>query len=102
MFSTGFTLLSAFFFFYRSPDSSACKAFDSILYNIDEVLSINSFADVFAFGDFNVHHKDCLTCFGVTDRSGELCYNFSILNALLRWLTFLLGPQTLILTVLLF
>ena len=29
------------------------------------------------FEDFNVHHKDWLTCSGGTDRPGELCYNFS-------------------------
>ena len=34
--------------------------------------------DVFIFGDFHVHHKDWLTYSGGTDRSGELCYNFSI------------------------
>ena len=32
--------------------------FDSISFNIDEVLSINPSANVFVFGDFNVHHKD--------------------------------------------
>ena len=69
--------------------------------NIDEVLSINPSAYVFAFGDFNVHYKDWLTYSGGTDRSGELCYNFSQMT-LLGWLTFLLRPQTVTLTVLLF
>ena len=50
--------LSYFFFLYQSPSSSLCTAFDSISSNIDEVLSINPSADVFVFGDFNVHHKD--------------------------------------------
>ena len=54
--------------------------FDSISSNIDEVLSINPSANVFVFGDFNVHHKDWLTYSGGTDRPGELCYNFSISN----------------------
>ena len=31
---------------------------------------------------FDVHHKDWLTYCGGTDRSGELCYNFSISNHL--------------------
>ena len=31
---------------------------------MDEVLSINPSANVFFFGDFNVHHKDWLTYFG--------------------------------------
>ena len=41
--------------------------FDSISSNIEEVLSINPSA-VFVFGDFKVHHKDCLTYSGGTDR----------------------------------
>ena len=69
--------VSYFFFLYRSPSSSLCTAFDSISSNIDEVLSINPSANVFVFGDFNVHHKDWLTYSGGTDRPGELCYNFS-------------------------
>ena len=56
MFLTGFTSLSAYFFFlYWSPSSSLFKVFDSISSNIDEVLSINRSANVFVFGDFNVH-----------------------------------------------
>ena len=70
--------VSYFFFLYRSPSSSLCTAFDSISSNIDEVLSINPSANVLVFVDFNVHHKDWLTCSGKTDRPGELCYNFSI------------------------
>ena len=66
-----------FFFLYQSPSSALCTVFDSISSNIDEVLSINPSANVFVFGDFNVHHKDWLTYSGGTDRSGELCYNFS-------------------------
>ena len=72
--------LSYFFFLYRSPSSSLCTVFDSISSNIDEVLSINPSANVFVFGDFNVHHKDWLTYSGGTDRPGKLCYNFSISN----------------------
>ena len=56
--------------------------FDSISSNIEEVLSINPSANVFVFGDFNVHHKDWLTYSGGTDRPGEFCYNFSISNDL--------------------
>ena len=70
------------FFRYRSPSLSLCTVFDSISSNIDEVLSINPSANVFVFGDFNVHHKDWLTYSGGTDRLGELCQNFSISNDL--------------------
>ena len=66
--------MSYFFFHYRSPSSSLCTVFDSISSNIDEVLSINPSANVFVFGDFNVHNKDWLTYSGGTDRPGELCY----------------------------
>ena len=55
---------------------------------MDEVLSINPSANVFVFGDFNVHHKDWLTYSGGTDRSGELCYNFSISNDLTQMVNF--------------
>ena len=80
--------VSYFFFLYRSPTSSFCTVFDSLSSNIDEVLSINLSANVFVFGDFNVHHKDWLTYSGGTDRSGELCYNFSSSNDLTQMVNF--------------
>ena len=49
--------VSYFFFLNRSPSSTLCTVFYSISSNIGEVLSINPSADVFVFGDFNVHHK---------------------------------------------
>ena len=58
--------VSYFFFHYRSP-SSLCTVLDSIFSNIDNVLSINQSANVFVFGDFNVHHKDWLTYSGGTN-----------------------------------
>ena len=80
--------MSYFFFLYRSPSSSLCTVFDSISSNIDEVLSINPSANVFVFGDFNIHHKDWLTYSGGTDRPGELCYNFSLSNDLTQIVNF--------------
>ena len=74
--------VSYFFFLYPSPSSSLCTVFDSISSNIDEALSTNPSASVFVSGDFNVHHKDWLTYSGGTDRAGELCYNFSVINNL--------------------
>ena len=59
--------LSYFFFFYQSTSSSLCTVFDSTSSNIDQVLSINPSANVFAFGDLNVHHKDWLTYSGGTE-----------------------------------
>ena len=70
-------------------------AFNSISSNIDEVLSINPSANVFAFGDVIVYHnKDWLTYSVGTDGPGELCYIFLSQMTSLRWLTFLLGSQT--------
>ena len=54
-----FHSLSYFCFFYCSP-LLLCMVFYSILSNIDEVLSINPCANVFVFGDFNIHHRDCI------------------------------------------
>ena len=69
--------VSYFFFLYRSPSSSLCMVFDSISFNIDEVVSINLSANVFTFEGFNVYHKGWLTYSGGTDRTGDLYYNFS-------------------------
>ena len=80
--------VSYFFFLYRSPPSSLCMVFDSISSNMDKILSIKPSANVFAFGDSNVHHKDWLTYSGGTDRPGELCYNFSISNDLTQTVNF--------------
>ena len=89
MFSTGFTSVSVLLLFPLSITFSAlCTVFDSISSNIDEVLSINPSANVFVFGDFNVHYKDWLTYSGGTDRPGELCYNFSISNNLTQMVNF--------------
>ena len=87
-------------FLYQSPSSPLCTIFDAISSNIDEDLSINSSANVFVFGDFNVRHKDWLTYSGRADKPGELCYNFSISNDLTQ--TFLLRSLTVTLTVMLF
>ena len=80
--------VSYFFFLYWSPPSSLYMVFDSTSSNIDEVLSVSPFASVFVFGDFNVDHKDWLTCSGGTDRPGEFCYNFPISNDLTQMVNF--------------
>ena len=73
MFPTGFTSLSVLLLFpHQSSSSSVYTVFDSISSNVDGVLSINPSANVFVFGDFNVHHKDWLTYSAGTDRLGEL------------------------------
>ena len=74
--------VSYFIFLYRSPSLLLCFIFYSILSNVNEVLLINSPANVFDFRDINIHHKDCLTYSGGTDRPGKPCYNFSVTNDL--------------------
>ena len=59
-----------------------------LIRTLDEVPSINSSANVFLFGDFNVHDKDWLNYSGGTDRSSELCYNFSVSNDLTQIVNF--------------
>ena len=80
--------MSYSFFLYRSPSSALCTVFDSISSNIDDILLINPFTNIFVFGDFNIHHKDWLTYSGGTDQPGELCYNFSISNDLTQMVNF--------------
>ena len=71
MFLTGFISVSVLFLFlYQSGSLSFYTVFDSILSNIDEVLLINSSANVFLVGAFNIHHKDHLTYSSETDRPG--------------------------------
>ena len=60
----------------------------SISFNIDEVLYINPYANVFVCGDFNIHHQDWLNYSGGIDKSGELFYNFSISNDLTEIVNF--------------
>ena len=51
-------------------------------------LSTHLLANVFVFGDFNIHHEDWLTYSGGTDQPGKLCYNFSIANDLTQMVNF--------------
>ena len=80
--------------------------FDSISSNMDEsskmdeILSINPSANVFVFGDFNVHHEDWLLM-ELIDLVNSVIIFLSQTTSL-RWFNFLLGSQAVILTVLLF
>ena len=71
--STDFTSLSVWFLFYLLINVFVfMHGFDAISSNIDKVLSINPSANVSIFGDFNVHHKDRLTCSEGIDSPGGL------------------------------
>ena len=61
---------------------------DSISSNIDEVLSSSPSANVFVFGDCNAPHKDWLTYSCGSNRPGELCCNFSVLNYITQTVNF--------------
>ena len=60
------------------PYLGATRFLVAICPRCSPVLSINLSADVFVFGDFDIHHKGRLTFSGGIDRPGEPCYNFSI------------------------
>ena len=81
-------LYSVSYFFYLYQSTSL-----SISCNIDDVLSNNPSANIFVFGDFNVHHKDWLTYSRGTDWLLNSVIIFLSEMTLLRWLTFLLKSQ---------
>ena len=58
--------VSYMFFLCQSPSLSLSTIFDSVWSNTDDVLCINPSANVFVFGDFNIHHKNWLTYSGGT------------------------------------
>ena len=72
--------------------------FDSISSNIDEVLLINPSANLFVFGDFNVHQKTGLSILVEQIDLVNSVIIFPFQMTLLRWLTFLLRFQTVILS----
>ena len=79
--------LSYFFFLHQSRSWLLFMVFDSVSSNIDEVITINSSANVFVFGDFNVHHKDWLN-FLVEIIDLVNSYNFSVPSNLTQMVNF--------------
>ena len=88
LFLTGF--ISSVSSFSSIDHLLCCYVQFFVLFHLTFHLLNNPSANVFVFGDFNVHHEDWLTYFGRTERLGELCYNFFYL----KWLTFLLESLT--------
>ena len=74
MFLTVFNLL-CFTSFFSINQLPCLYAQFLILFHLTRG-SLDQPSAAFVFGDFKVHHKDWLTYSGVTDRPGELCYNF--------------------------
>ena len=62
------------FFLQQFLSLSLTTVFDAISSNIDKVLSINPYVNVFVFGNFNVHLKYWIICSGGTDRHDDLYY----------------------------
>ena len=86
--STSFSVILRFLLSIKRKSSSLLLIFDTISSNIDEVLTISPYIDVFVFEDFNFHNKDWVTVSGGTDKPGELCYNFCISNDLTQMVNF--------------
>ena len=83
-----FHSVSYFFFLHQTPSTFLYLVLDTISSNTDEVVLINPSANMFVFGDFNIHHKGWITYFGGTDRPGELCCNSCISNDHTRMVNF--------------
>ena len=72
---------SYLFFLYRSPSSQDCTVVDSVSQSIDSALTAHPSANIFVFGDFNVHHGDWLK-HDRTDAAGIHVRNFAISQSL--------------------
>ena len=89
MLFTGFTWLSVLLLFPLATTFFVfMHGFNPVSSNIDEVLSINLSANVFVFGDFNIHLTHWLAYSGGTDRPGEHCYDFCISNDVTQMVNF--------------
>ena len=89
MLFTGFTWLSVLLLFPLATTFFVfTHGFNPVSSNIDEVLSINLSANVFVFGDFNIHLTHWLAYSGGTDRPGEHCYDFCISNDVTQMVNF--------------
>ena len=93
--------MSYFFFLYRAHSSSLCTVFYSFSSNIDEVLSINPSANVSLETLTSIIRTWLPILVELIDLLNSITFFLSQMT-LLRWLTFLLGCPTVILTVLLF
>ena len=72
---------SYLFFLYRSPSSDDCTVVDSVSQSIDSALTSHPSANIFVFGDFNLHHKEWLNS-NRTDAAGTHVYNFALSQSL--------------------
>ena len=84
MFLTGFTSFSVLHLFPLSITFFTFVQF-FILFHL---CWIKPSANAFVFRNFNILQKDVLTYSGGTDRSGEICYSFSVSNELTQMVNF--------------
>lgn len=80
--------ISYLFFLYRSPSSQSCSVINAVSDCIDRALISQPSANIFVFGDFNVHHSDWLSFSGPTRPAGVEAYNFSISQSLTQMVDF--------------
>ena len=85
----------------QSPSSSFAQFFILLIKHRPE-LFLQSVYQCIVFEDFNVYHKDWLSCSGEVYRQDEFCYNFVSLRTSLRLLTSLHGLLTIMSTFVLF
>ena len=79
---------SYLYFLYRSPSSQDCSVIQSISESIDKALSIRQSANIFVFGDFNIHHENWLKFSNNTSASGTKAYNFALSQSLSQHVDF--------------
>lgn len=80
--------VSYYLFLYRSPSFQDCCLLYISCNNIDNALSLHPFYNIFAFGEFNVHHTRLLK-HTVTDLVGIQNINFTITQSLTQVARFL-------------
>ena len=98
--STSFSVLLRFLLSITRKSSSLLLIFDTISSNIDEVLTISPYIDVFVFGDFNFHNKELFLVELINLVNSATIFVSQM--TLLRWLTFLLRSVVVTLSVFLF
>ena len=73
---------SFLYFLYRSPSSQDCSVINSVSNSIDKALTSYPNANIFVFGDFNIHHQVWLKISKGIDASGIYTYNFALSHSL--------------------
>jgi len=79
---------SYLFFLYCSPKSKSCIVIDSVSESIDKALVAHPSANIFIFGDFNIHHSEWLPFSGPTSEAAINTFNFAISQSLTQLVDF--------------